>query len=37
MKTYVIEIEVTDPDITENKLLWLLEEAGNATIKLIGE
>lgn len=28
MRTYKITIAVTDPDITEDKLRWLLEEAG---------
>lgn len=28
MRTYTITIAVTDPDVTEDKLRWLLEEAG---------
>jgi hypothetical protein len=28
-KVYHIEIVVTDPDVNENRLRWLLEEAGD--------
>jgi hypothetical protein len=28
-KVYHIEIVVTDPNVNENKLRWLLEEAGD--------
>ncbi len=28
-KVYHIEIVVTDPDVNEKKLRWLLEEAGD--------
>jgi hypothetical protein len=31
MKTYTITIEVTEPDVSEKKLRWLLEEAGTVT------
>ncbi len=34
-KTYYIEIVVSDPDVNEKKLKWLLEEAGE--VQQIGE